>query len=112
VNLGEYDDDFFNLMPVLFPYNRFTMTVRLRHWMRFDYNAHCLVTETHQAHHLHRPPQDSDRQTGRAAPAAGSAHEGGILKGTGGMGEERRCVGCVPSHSLRVFNNTFLLPLT
>jgi len=29
VNLGEYDEDFFNLMPVLFPYNRFTMTVRL-----------------------------------------------------------------------------------
>lgn len=27
VRLGEYDDDFFSLMPVLFPYNRFTMTV-------------------------------------------------------------------------------------
>ncbi|KAF9228200.1 hypothetical protein BS17DRAFT_773236 [Gyrodon lividus] len=26
VRLGEYDDDFFSLMPVLFPYNRFTMT--------------------------------------------------------------------------------------
>ncbi|KAG1863892.1 hypothetical protein F4604DRAFT_1683509 [Suillus subluteus] len=25
VNLGEYDEDFFNLMPVLFPYNHFTM---------------------------------------------------------------------------------------
>ncbi|KIM65542.1 hypothetical protein SCLCIDRAFT_474779 [Scleroderma citrinum Foug A] len=25
IELGEYDDDFFNLMPVLFPYNRFTM---------------------------------------------------------------------------------------
>lgn len=29
VRLGEYDDDFFSLMPVLFPYNRFTMTVRV-----------------------------------------------------------------------------------
>lgn len=29
VRLGEYDEDFFSLMPVLFPYNRFTMTVRL-----------------------------------------------------------------------------------
>jgi len=28
INLGEYDEDFFNLMPVLFPYHRFTMTVR------------------------------------------------------------------------------------
>ena len=26
--LGEYDDNFFNLMPKLFPYNKFTMTVR------------------------------------------------------------------------------------
>ncbi|KAL4077536.1 hypothetical protein J3A83DRAFT_4087986 [Scleroderma citrinum] len=25
IHLGEYDEDFFNLMPVLFPYNRFTM---------------------------------------------------------------------------------------
>lgn len=25
--LGEYDDNFFNLMPRLFPYNKFTMTV-------------------------------------------------------------------------------------
>lgn len=29
VVLGEYDDNFFNLMPRLFPYNKFTMTVRL-----------------------------------------------------------------------------------
>lgn len=28
VVLGEYDDNFFNLMPRLFPYNKFTMTVR------------------------------------------------------------------------------------
>ena len=27
VILGEYDDNFFNLMPRLFPYNKFTMTV-------------------------------------------------------------------------------------
>ena len=26
VILGEYDDNFFNLMPTLFPYNKFTMT--------------------------------------------------------------------------------------
>ena len=29
VILGEYDDNFFNLMPRLFPYNKFTMTVCL-----------------------------------------------------------------------------------
>ena len=28
VILGEYDENFFNLMPRLFPYNKFTMTVR------------------------------------------------------------------------------------
>jgi hypothetical protein len=27
VALDEYGDDFFNLMPVLFPYNKFTMSV-------------------------------------------------------------------------------------
>ena len=27
IKLDEYDDDFFALMPMLFPYNRFTMTV-------------------------------------------------------------------------------------
>lgn len=25
--LGEYDENFFNVMPKIFPYNRFTMTV-------------------------------------------------------------------------------------
>ncbi|KAG6331156.1 hypothetical protein ID866_7932 [Astraeus odoratus] len=29
IHLGEYDDDFFNLMPLIFPYNRFTMMVKL-----------------------------------------------------------------------------------
>ena len=28
IKLDEYDDDFFSLMPMLFPYNKFTMTVR------------------------------------------------------------------------------------
>jgi hypothetical protein len=27
IRLDEYDDDFFSLMPTLFPYNKFTMTV-------------------------------------------------------------------------------------
>lgn len=27
IRLDEYDDDFFSLMPMLFPYNKFTMTV-------------------------------------------------------------------------------------
>jgi len=29
IRLDEYDDDFFSYMPVLFPYNKFTMTVRV-----------------------------------------------------------------------------------
>lgn len=27
MNLKEYDDNFFNIMPSIFPYNRFTMQV-------------------------------------------------------------------------------------
>ena len=27
IRLNEYDDNFFNLMPRIFPYNRFTMSV-------------------------------------------------------------------------------------
>ena len=37
IKLDEYDDHFFNLMPVLFPYNKFTMTVSplpLPSWMK------------------------------------------------------------------------------
>ncbi|KAG2127692.1 hypothetical protein DEU56DRAFT_820086 [Suillus clintonianus] len=37
VNLGEYDDDFFNLMPVLFPYNRFTMTKLIKRTIFTDH---------------------------------------------------------------------------
>lgn len=29
IRLDEYDDDFFSLMPMIFPYNKFTMSVRL-----------------------------------------------------------------------------------
>ena len=29
VKLNEYNDNFFNLMPRIFPYNRFTMSVRM-----------------------------------------------------------------------------------
>ncbi|KAG2052561.1 hypothetical protein BDR06DRAFT_997549 [Suillus hirtellus] len=37
VNLGEYDDDFFNLMPVLFPYNRYTMTKLIKRTIFTDH---------------------------------------------------------------------------
>ncbi|KAG1807962.1 uncharacterized protein BJ212DRAFT_1281275 [Suillus subaureus] len=37
VNLGEYDEDFFNLMPVLFPYNRFTMTKLIKRTIFVDH---------------------------------------------------------------------------
>lgn len=33
--LGDYDDNFFNLMPRLFPYNRFTMHVRFTRRIQF-----------------------------------------------------------------------------
>ncbi len=50
VELNEYDDHFFNLMPTLFPYNKFTMTVSLR-LVVFDIRLTCL--ETHQTNDLH-----------------------------------------------------------
>lgn len=31
IRLNEYDEHFFNLMPVLFPYNKFTMSVSCTH---------------------------------------------------------------------------------
>ncbi|OAX35980.1 hypothetical protein K503DRAFT_772952 [Rhizopogon vinicolor AM-OR11-026] len=37
VNLGEYDEDFFNLMPLLFPYNRFTMTKLIKRTIFSDH---------------------------------------------------------------------------
>ncbi|KAG2137883.1 uncharacterized protein EDB93DRAFT_1166549 [Suillus bovinus] len=37
VNLGEYDEDFFNLMPVLFPYNRYTMTKLIKRTIFTDH---------------------------------------------------------------------------
>jgi Ubinuclein conserved middle domain len=48
IKLDEYDDHFFNLMPTLFPYNKFTMTVG------FPLPSRCSVhssryLETHQA---------------------------------------------------------------
>lgn len=43
IHLGEYDDDFFNLMPTLFPYNRFTM-MKLIKRMVFQDHYNLLTT--------------------------------------------------------------------
>lgn len=56
VALDEYDEDFFNLMPTLFPYNKFTMTVSLRLLFALgiaeaDYDA---LLETYQANNILR----------------------------------------------------------
>ncbi|KAF8438377.1 hypothetical protein L210DRAFT_3404055 [Boletus edulis BED1] len=37
VRLGEYDEDFFSLMPVLFPYNKFTMTKLIKRTIFHDH---------------------------------------------------------------------------
>ncbi|KAF8553864.1 hypothetical protein OG21DRAFT_1509639 [Imleria badia] len=37
VRLGEYDEDFFSLMPVLFPYNKFTMTKLIKRTIFSDH---------------------------------------------------------------------------
>ncbi|KAH7927982.1 hypothetical protein BV22DRAFT_1005738 [Leucogyrophana mollusca] len=45
VNLGEYDEDFFNLMPALFPYNRYTMTKLIK---RTIFSDHLKILTTRQ----------------------------------------------------------------
>ncbi|KAH7882101.1 hypothetical protein F5I97DRAFT_1939569 [Phlebopus sp. FC_14] len=45
VHLGEYDEDFFSLMPVLFPYNRFTMTKLIK---RTIFSDHLRILTTRQ----------------------------------------------------------------
>lgn len=37
IKLDEYDEYFFNLMPSLFPYNKFTMSVRATHSPKATY---------------------------------------------------------------------------
>ncbi|KAI6135288.1 hypothetical protein EV401DRAFT_2062956 [Pisolithus croceorrhizus] len=37
IHLGEYDDDFFNYMPTLFPYNRFTMMKLIKRMVSQDH---------------------------------------------------------------------------
>jgi hypothetical protein len=44
IHLDEYDDHFFRLMPTLFPYNTFTMTVSIFLILRSDWRAWVLVT--------------------------------------------------------------------
>jgi len=39
IQLDEYDDDFFNLMPSLFPYNRFTMSKLIKRTVFPDHLA-------------------------------------------------------------------------
>ncbi|EAU87900.1 hypothetical protein CC1G_01547 [Coprinopsis cinerea okayama7 len=45
IRLDEYDDHFFNLMPVLFPYNKFTMTKLIK---RTVYNDHVALLQERQ----------------------------------------------------------------
>ncbi|KAF9028565.1 hypothetical protein BDZ89DRAFT_1133534 [Hymenopellis radicata] len=39
VELDEYDDDFFNLMPTIFPYNKFTMTKLIKRTIFVEHTA-------------------------------------------------------------------------
>jgi hypothetical protein len=59
VVLGEYDDSFFNFMPKIFPYNRYTLSVTIP----FTLVAPLLQfsVETHQASDLEGPYQHSHR---------------------------------------------------
>jgi len=65
---------------VLFPYNRFTVTVRITYpWTR-SLTAWRCRTETHQAHYIRKPPQVFDRQRGRATSIACETYKGRFSK--------------------------------
>jgi Ubinuclein conserved middle domain len=50
IKLNEYNDNFFNLMPRIFPYNRFTMSVRMNPFFREFPRLLCTRNaETYQA---------------------------------------------------------------
>lgn len=49
IKLNEYDDNFFNLMPRIFPYNRFTMSVRVVPFFKEFPHLCTLHAETDQA---------------------------------------------------------------
>jgi hypothetical protein len=64
IHLDEYDEHFFNLMPVLFPYNKFTMTVCCR-FSNINKHTHTYTyLETHQANGFHRSRTNTHRTPG------------------------------------------------
>ena len=56
IKLDEYDDDFFAVMPMLFPYSKFTMTMRFKLYVGFGYrlktNIQKLIKRTIFSDHL------------------------------------------------------------
>ena len=74
--LGEYDENFFNLMPRLFPYNKFTMTVSgdpLLASSRCMYADGRGMLETDQADNMEGPYEPPDRPAARAHRGAARA---------------------------------------
>ena len=94
IRLNEYDDNFFNLMPRLFPYNRFTMSVRSSSsFFRSSLADHAAV-EIDQAHGVSRSHCTTDG-TARGAPGGVGEHGGGrVPESARRVGKERRCLGC------------------
>jgi len=53
IKLNEYNDNFFNLMPRIFPYNRFTMSVCVSPLPSWEFSRSCMWNaETHKASNL------------------------------------------------------------
>jgi hypothetical protein len=70
IRLDEYDEHFFNLMPYLFPYNRFTMSVGFPHLAARSPNTYRLYffwTETYQTDYISRTCADNYRKAERVA---------------------------------------------
>lgn len=73
IKLDEYDEHFFNLMPLLFPYNKFTMSVSCLSPSLVHYSS--LEPETHQTHGIprtHGTPDCTPRRSACRACRTGS----------------------------------------
>lgn len=84
--LGEYNDNFFNLMPTLFPYNKFTMMVR--HPARVSLPDADIVVETNQTDGMARPHDTACRATGSSPQGAEGACRRRVSQSERGVGEK------------------------
>ncbi|KAK0467729.1 uncharacterized protein EV420DRAFT_1616596 [Desarmillaria tabescens] len=81
VELNEYDDHFFNLMPTLFPYNKFTMTKLIKRTIFADHTAMLAKRQEILLEELAKQAKAGFAK-GRGGLATCCGREGGSTEGT------------------------------